>query len=234
MENSKSKLKHLLPPFYELKHLSASIDIKKLKEAYYLVKDSSVSVYDANNSLCKFHPKLAESVYGHFTQIPLTTQAARTESLTQVNEATEETTSINSFRRNLKLLSSPEYDEHTFTKETSVSKNSYFNFLKSLFASTPTRSRITILESSKKIPYHIDYDPSYAVRIIIPIITNKDVKNLFSVRNKEVETYLEEGKAYFLNTGVPHAVVNDSTESRVALMYSIQGTKDLIDAGLLS
>jgi hypothetical protein len=89
------------------------------------------------------------------------------------------------------------------------------------------------LEAGKVIPYHIDYDPSYAVRVIIPIHTNDKVLNLSKVKGEEVTANLEEGKAYFLNTGIPHSVVNTSLSARVALMYSIQGTDDLKAAGLI-
>jgi hypothetical protein len=89
------------------------------------------------------------------------------------------------------------------------------------------RVRITKLEAGKQIPWHIDYDPSYATRIIIPIYTNTMVENWFKVKGVETNVHLEAGKAYFLNTGFSHAVFNNSYMSRIALMFSLDGQDDL-------
>ena len=89
------------------------------------------------------------------------------------------------------------------------------------------RVRITKLAPGKEIPYHVDYDPTYAVRVIVPIFTNKGVKNFFKIRDEIKEYHLEAGQAYFLNTGFSHAVENQSDEPRIALMFSLDGQEDL-------
>ena len=89
------------------------------------------------------------------------------------------------------------------------------------------RIRITKLAPKKEITWHTDYDPTYATRIIIPIYSNKKVKNLFKVRKNIEEYILEEGKAYFINGGFAHSVKNDSENSRIALMFSLDGQDDL-------
>ena len=77
------------------------------------------------------------------------------------------------------------------------------------------------------IPFHVDYDINYAVRCICPIYGDDQVVNLFK-RDNKLEAYnLENGKAYFLNIGYPHAVVNMSNKPRIALMFSLDGTDDL-------
>ena len=47
---------------------------------------------------------------------------------------------------------------------------------------------------------------------------------------KNIEEYnLVAGKAYFIYGGFAHAVKNDSDNSRIALMFSLDGQDDLID-----
>jgi quercetin dioxygenase-like cupin family protein len=89
------------------------------------------------------------------------------------------------------------------------------------------RVRLTKLDPGKEISWHIDYDPTYAVRIIVPIYTNDKVRNLFRVKTEEIDVNLEAGKAYFLNTGFAHAVFNKSNEPRIALMFSLDGQRDI-------
>ena len=70
-------------------------------------------------------------------------------------------------------------------------------------------------------------DRSYAVRCIVPIYGDRSVINLFR-RGDKLEAYnLEEGVAYFLNIGYPHAAINMSEKPRIALMFSLDGTDDL-------
>ena len=90
-----------------------------------------------------------------------------------------------------------------------------------------SRVRITKLAPGKTIPFHVDYDVSYAVRCICPVYGGKNVINLFK-RDGKLEAYnLEDGTANFLNIGYPHAVVNMSDQPRIALMFSLDGTDDL-------
>ena len=65
------------------------------------------------------------------------------------------------------------------------------------------------------------------MRCILPIYGGKNVVNMFK-RNGELEAYnLEDGNAYFLNIGFPHAVVNMSDKPRIAFMFSLDGQQDL-------
>jgi len=94
------------------------------------------------------------------------------------------------------------------------------------------RIRITKLDGHTDVPMHIDYDPTYATRVVIPVYTNPKVKNRFKVRGKEVETHLEAGKAYFFNTGFTHGVFNEGDEPRIAFMFSLDGQDDITDIRL--
>ena len=104
---------------------------------------------------------------------------------------------------------------------------SYFEEIVTQLNAPASRIRITKLAAGKVIPFHVDYDVSYAVRCICPVYGDKNVVNLFR-RNDKIEAYnLENGNAYFLNIGYPHAVVNMSDKPRIALMFSLDGTDDL-------
>ena len=94
------------------------------------------------------------------------------------------------------------------------------------------RNRNTKLDPHTDVPMHIDYDPTYATRVVIPVYTNPKVKNRFKVRGEEVETHLEAGKAYFFNTGFAHGVFNESDEPRIAFMFSLDGQDDISDIRL--
>ena len=45
------------------------------------------------------------------------------------------------------------------------------------------RVRITKLDAHTDVPMHIDYDPTYATRVVIPVYTNPKVKNRFKKGN---------------------------------------------------
>jgi len=77
------------------------------------------------------------------------------------------------------------------------------------------------------IPWHVDYDVSYAVRCIVPVYGGNHVVNLFK-RDGSLKAYnLKDGTANFLNIGYPHAVVNMGNIARIALMFSLNGTDDI-------
>ena len=51
--------------------------------------------------------------------------------------------------------------------------------------------------------------------------------NLFK-RDDKIEAYtLKDGTANFLNIGYKHAVINMSNTPRIALMFTLNGTKDI-------
>ena len=101
------------------------------------------------------------------------------------------------------------------------------NFTITQLKAPASRVRITKLAPGKTIPFHVDYDVSYAVRCICPVYGGSNVINLFK-RDGKLEAYnLEDGTANFLNIGYPHAVVNMSDQPRIALMFSLDGTDDL-------
>ena len=198
--------KHDLPNIAELK---LEIDLTKLRLECDALAEKFVDVRTANPMLCDNHMELVESVYDNFEQINLT-------------EPSEILPYEPSIKKRLQRR-----EEHLYNIPTDDYKNSYIQSIVEQCKAPASRVRITKLASEKQIPFHVDYDISYAVRCIVPIYGGSNVVNLFK-RDGKLDAYsLEDGKAYFLNIGYPHAVVNMSNKPRIALMFSLDGQDDL-------
>jgi len=189
--------------------LGLNIDLEKLRENCDSLAEKFIDVRTANPMLCDNHKKLVASVYDNFEQINLTEPSEILPFEASVKER---------LRRR---------EEHLYNIPTSNYTNSYFETVVKQCKSPASRIRVTKLASNKTIPFHVDYDINYAVRCIVPIYGDNQVVNLFR-REGNLEAYnLENGRAYFLNIGYPHAVVNMSDQPRVALMFSLDGIKDI-------
>ena len=192
-----------------IKNFNLDIDLTKLQNATDLLAEKFTDVRSANPMLCDNHMELVNQVYDNFEQINLTTPS----------EILPYTASI---KERLKRK-----EEHLYNVPTEDYTGSYFEEIVTQLNAPASRIRITKLAAGKVIPFHVDYDVSYAVRCICPVYGDKNVVNLFR-RNDKIEAYnLENGNAYFLNIGYPHAVVNMSDKPRIALMFSLDGTDDL-------
>lgn len=192
-----------------LHNFNLDIDLKELQNATDILAEKFVDVRTANPMLCDNHMELVASVYDNFEQINLTTPS----------EILPHTASIKERLRRR--------EEHLYNIPTEDYTGSYFEEIVTQLNAPASRIRITKLAAGKVIPFHVDYDVSYAVRCICPVYGDENVVNLFK-RNDKIEAYnLENGNAYFLNIGYPHAVVNMSDKPRIALMFSLDGTDDL-------
>jgi len=208
--------KYQLPAFAALEHIE--IDLPRLQQAADDLAHKYQSVCDANPKLCEYHPALVDSVYDNFDQINLTEHNGE-QVLEDIPESTRDR-----IRRNR-----GNKEEAFFNKPTPEYAGSYFEDIVNQFKHDAMRVRITRLAPHTQIPLHIDYDPTYATRIIVPIYTNAKVFNRFKVKKSDVTGYLEAGHAWFLNTGFAHGVQNCSDENRIALMFSLDGQADLTD-----
>lgn len=198
--------KHQLP---SLANLNLDIDLNKLQSEMIKLTEKFVDVKTANPMLCDNHMELVASVYDNFEQVNLTTPSEILPYEASIKER---------IRRR---------EEHLYNVPTPEYTGSYFEEVVTQLKAPASRVRITKLAPGKTIPFHVDYDVNYAVRCIIPIWGDRNVINLFR-RDGELEAYnLENGNAYFLNIGYPHAVVNMSKNARIALMFSLDGTDDL-------
>lgn len=84
------------------------------------------------------------------------------------------------------------------------------------------RVRLVKLKPGKTVDFHIDYDPSFSVRIVVPVFTNEHVWN-YTKRGHELEKVHmpADGTPWFLNTGFSHAAVNEGDTERIILMFSL-------------
>tara|TARA_B110000908_G_scaffold66411_1_gene80418 strand:- start:3844 stop:4476 length:633 start_codon:yes stop_codon:yes gene_type:complete len=198
--------KHDLPTIADL---NLDIDLKRLRAETDTLAGKFVDVRSANPGLCMNHEDLVKDVYDNFEQINLTTPS----------EVLPHTASIKERLRRR--------EEHLYNVPTEDYTGSYFEQIVTQCKAPASRIRITKLAPGKTIPFHVDYDVSYAVRCIVPVYGGSNVVNLFK-RDGKLEAYnLEDGTANFLNIGYPHAVVNMSDKPRIALMFSLDGTQDL-------
>lgn len=190
-------------------NLNLSIDLDKLRAATDTLAEKFVDVRTANPMLCDNHMELVKSVYDNFEQVNLTTPSEILPYEASIKER---------LRRR---------EEHLYNVPTPDYTGSYFEEIVTQLKAPASRIRITKLAPGKMIPFHVDYDVSYAVRCICPVYGGNNVVNLFK-RDGKLEAYnLEDGNAYFLNIGYPHAVVNMSDKPRIALMFSLDGTDDI-------
>ena len=200
--------KHQLPTIADYK---LDIDLQKLRNDFEQIAEKFVDVRTANPMLCMNHEELVGQVYDNFEQINLTTPS----------EILPHTASIKERLRRR--------EEHLYNVPTPEYTGSYIEKIVTQLKAPASRVRITKLAPGKQIPFHVDYDVNYAVRCICPIYGGPQVVNMFK-RDSKVEAYtLEDGHAYFLNIGYPHAVVNMGNKPRVALMFSLDGQDDLVD-----
>jgi len=198
--------KHNLPT---MANFNLDIDLNKLREECDKLAEKFVDVRTANPMLCDNHMELVASVYDNFEQINLTTPSEILPYEASIKER---------IRRR---------EEHLYNIPTPEYTGSYFEEIITQLKAPASRVRITKLAPGKNIPFHVDYDVNYAVRCICPIYGDTNVINLWR-RDGETEAYnLQNGNAYFLNIGYPHAVVNMSDKPRIALMFSLDGTEDL-------
>ncbi len=189
--------------------LGLEIDLERLRAETDKLAEKFVDVRTANPMLCDNHMELVANVYDNFEQINLTTPS----------EILPYTASI---KERLKRR-----EEHLYNVPTEDYPDSVFEEIVTQCKAPASRIRITKLAPGKIIPWHVDYDVSYAVRCIVPIYGGNNVVNLFK-RDGKLEAYnLKDGTANFLNIGYAHAVVNMSDKPRIALMFSLDGTDDI-------
>lgn len=220
---SVDKLKYKLP---NLVKLDFKFDLEILKLELSKLECLFKSVLESNGQFCANNHKLVQNVHDHFEQISLTTYKHQAEISLELCENTYYASNVKNRIRRQNI--DPGLDERNYNLPISEYAGSYFEKVANSFASKPTRVRLTKLNAGKTIDPHIDYDPTYAVRIIIPIITDPQVINTFCRKNIYSEEHIPaNGHAYFINTGITHSVINNSKIDRIALMISLDGTSDI-------
>lgn len=232
------RLKHLLPPCEALTHLSLSGDtLAELKQCVHQLENKFISVLEANKGLCGINHQLTEDVfYENFFQVPLTESIIDQTDVTlddckEVHESSRADGLLKGVRKRKQLSAEPNspLNESTYSQKTAIYEQNreLFDKILSPLKGEATRIRLVRLPAGGTVSPHIDYDPAYAVRVIIPIISTPECLNIFWVKNEIHSYYLRPGVAYFLNIGYRHAVVNLSKIDRYTFMVSVKGQADI-------
>lgn len=230
------KLKHSLPAFSSLEHLRLEhVTLQALQDCVKDLNQQFISVFETNKNLCSIHHALASDVYSNFFQIALTESEVEQEVDAETCKATydklHQGRSSESLRRKKDLSTIPGsvFNELSYLKKSEVyaQYRTLFDKVLAPIKGQATRVRLVRLAAGASVPPHIDYDPSYAVRIIIPIVSTSECLNIFWVKNKIESVFLEPGQAYFLNTGYKHAVINLAATDRYTFMVTVAGTEDI-------
>lgn len=230
------KLKHKLPICAILEHANLpGNELDNLKEIAANLDPEFRSVLEINRQLCGVHHILAQGVYDNFFQIALTDSASSSgttvEECELIHKRLGEGSKSESYRKRLKAaadINNP-LNERTYNLPTGtyMRYENLFNSILGRFKGKPTRVRLVKLKAGTNVDPHIDYDPSYSVRVIIPIISPEDCINLFWEKGEVKAFNLHEGKAYFLNTGYRHAVINMGKVDRYTLLVSVDTILDI-------
>jgi len=121
----------------------------------------------------------------------------------------------------------PLIDERNYHCLNPELKGSEVDRLRQMFRAPCVRMRFTQLRPGQEVAPHIDSSARYAMRIIIPVHTNKD--SVYGARSlgRNEEWVLEEGNAYLVNGGYVHWARNHGSCNRVILIFSLDGQQDL-------
>ena len=229
--------KYQLPTMWKFQN--HKFDIEKLQQEALTLANDYGNVMETNKALCSNNHELVMSVYKHFKQINLTefdptAEAPTVESCEIMGQTAGTGNNTIGKIAKYKLKAhrgeglNPALDEHNYNTPTEKYKGTYFEEVVNSFKSDAIRVRLVRLDPGKTLTPHIDYDPTYAVRVIIPIFAEEQATNYFWRKGKEEAYYLKaDGSAYFLNIGFRHTVVNSGSTPRISLMFSLKDQLDL-------
>ena len=229
--------KYQLPTMWKFQN--QKFDIEKLQQEALQLANDYGNVMDTNKALCSNNHELVMSVYKHFKQINLTEfdpqgEAPTVESCEVMGKTAgtgdESISKIAKYRLKARRGESldPALNEHNYNTPTEKYKGTYFQEVVESFNADAIRVRLVRLDPGKTLTPHIDYDPTYAVRVIIPIFAEDEATNYFWRKSKQEAYHLKaDGSAYFLNIGFTHTVVNSGNTPRISLMFSLKDQSDL-------
>ncbi len=223
--NSHRTWKHYLPSYFKLSCFQ--FEIGRLQKDVRNLAESFSDIYETNDALCKNHPKLAETVQDHYEQVSLTgfnpDMAEKRFQTFKAMPVSSPKSKTDLYRlKTQPRLDEPRMDERNYDLPTDAYSGTYIENCVNQFEESPMRVRLVKLKPGKMVDFHIDYDPSFAMRIIVPVFTNDQVIN-YTKRGREIESVhmAADGCPWFLNTGFSHAAENRGKEDRIILMFSL-------------
>ena len=229
--------KYQLPTMWKFQ--TKKFDIEKLRDEAIELANDYGNVMETNKALCSNNCDLVESVYKHFKQVNLTEfnpdhKAPTLEECRELCDTagTGDHTLTRAQKYKLRTQRTdqldPALDERNYNKPTENYTGSYFEEVVKSFNSDAIRVRLVRLDPGKTLSPHIDYDPTYAIRVIVPIFAEEEATNYFWRKGKTESFHLvPDGSAYFLNIGLRHTVINTGTRPRISLMFSLKDQQDI-------
>ncbi len=210
-----------------------TFDLDRIKDEISKIKESWTDIYEANPGITNLHEgSFVENAYENLKEIPLMTLSE--EQMQNANDYTIEDlgTSIRDRIRNKKAKGDnlpPAANEMLWDVPTKEARDTYFmDILYNKFKADACRARLHYLAPGKSLAPHIDYDPSYGVRVVCPIQGTEETINYFWVKGEEQQYNLPaDGRVWFLNTGFKHSVVNNGSEPRIALLLTLKTQEDI-------
>ena len=168
-------------------------DIGMMKEELSRIGDKWQNIYDANPGITKLHDQgFLAQIYSTLHEIPLMSMSpenmkkAEEFEITDIGQSKIERVRNKSAKgdnlpptANEMLWDYPLEDYTGSYIEKAITEN---------FKAEVCRARIHLLEPGKDISPHIDYDPSYGVRVICPISGTEGTTNFFWY-NGEKQSY---------------------------------------------
>ena len=139
-------------------------------------------------------------------------------------------TFVHKLRNSTRRALNPEHREYSYHEPTARFRGSYFEQVTKAFQARAIRVRLVRMDPPHILPPHRDFDPAYAVRVIVPIFAPESARNYVWVRGEEHSYHLRaDGSAYFLNIGLPHAVIHTAPQPRIVLCFSLADQQDLAE-----
>ena len=208
-------------------------DIEAMKQELATIGDKWQNIYDANPGITKLHDQgFLSQIYSTLHEIPLMSMSP--ENMKKAEDFKIEDIGKSKIERVRNKSAKgdnlpPTANEMLWDYPLDDYRGSYFEeAINANFKAEACRARIHLLEPGKDISPHIDYDPSYGVRVICPISGTEGVTNFFWYNGEKQEYNLPaDGSVYFLNTGFKHAVENRGTENRIALVWTLKSQEDI-------
>lgn len=209
------------------------IDVEKVKEEIKKIEHMWQDIYAANPGITNLHHSdFVDNAYINLREIPL--MVLPPEQMKSADDFTKDDLGkdLKERIRNKKAKGAnlpPAANEMLWDYKTEACIGNYFDeFLSTTFKSQVCRARLHKLGPGLHLAPHIDYDPSYGVRIVCPISGTEGTVNQFWVNGEYQEYSLPaDGRVYFLNTGFKHGVVNNGTEPRIALLATLKTQEDI-------
>jgi hypothetical protein len=116
--------------------------------------------------------------------------------------------------------SDDEIDEKNYIRwRSDITTNRIQKYLNHAFK-TPYRARISIMHGGNELNYHIDTDTSVLCRVQIPALAHGSLFQ-WKTKTEEVSLDMQSGKAYFVNTGWLHRVINLTDGIRIVLLFGV-------------